>query len=92
MPVPAIGGGGGAASPPLGSTCGAGCSKFGAGARNVVYPEPREYPGRATGAGVCLVTTFPIMSVAVTVTFASSDGALAQPNTVQPPFSAKQSE
>jgi hypothetical protein len=39
----------------------------------------------------CRVTTFPIMSVALTVTFASSDGALAHPKTVHPPFSAKQS-
>jgi hypothetical protein len=56
-----------------------------------VYPDPRENPGRTTGAGACRVTTFPIKSVPLTVTFASSDGAFAQPNTVQPPFSAKQS-
>jgi hypothetical protein len=66
-----------------------------AGARNVVYPEPNENPGRITGFGVGTgawrVTVFPIRSVPVTVTFASSDGAFAQPNTVHPPFSAKQS-
>jgi hypothetical protein len=68
-----------------------------AGARNVVNPEPSESPGRITGlgsdvgAGACRVTVLPIKSVPLTVTFASSDGAFAQPNTVQPPFSAKQS-
>jgi len=47
--------------------------------------------GWGAGGITCRVTTFPIMSVAVTVTFASSAGAAEQPNTVQPPFSAKQS-
>jgi hypothetical protein len=66
------------------------------GARNVVYPEPSESPGRITGlgsdvGGACRVTVLPIKSVPLTVTFASSEGAFAQPNTVHPPFSAKQS-
>jgi hypothetical protein len=84
--------GGRAPLPPV-AVSGAGWDTLIAGARNVVYPEPNEIPGRITGtsAGACRVTTFPIMSVAVTVTLASSDGALAHPNTVHPPFSAKQS-
>jgi hypothetical protein len=62
-----------------------------------VDPEPNESPGRISGLGsdvgadACRVTVLPIKSVPLTVTFASSDGAFAQPNTVQPPFSAKQS-
>jgi hypothetical protein len=56
-----------------------------------VYPEPKENPGRTTGAGACRVTVLPIKSVPLTVTLASSDGALAHPKTVHPPFSAKQS-
>jgi hypothetical protein len=61
-----------------------------------VNPEPSESPGRITGlgsdvAGAWRVTVLPIKSVPLTVTFASSAGAFAQPNTVQPPFSAKQS-
>jgi hypothetical protein len=62
-----------------------------------VNPEPSESPGRSTGLGsgvgngACRVTMLPIKSVPLTVTFASSDGAFVQPNTVQPPFSAKQS-
>jgi hypothetical protein len=62
-----------------------------------VNPEPSESPagitglGSDVGAGARRVTVLPIKSVPLTVTFASSDGAFAQPNTVQPPFSAKQS-
>jgi hypothetical protein len=62
-----------------------------AGARNVVNPAPSATLGRGAGAVTCRVTTFPAISVAVTVTFASSGGASEQPKTVQPPFSAKQS-
>jgi hypothetical protein len=64
-----------------------------AGARNVVYPDAKDIPGRITGVttGACRVTVFPIKSVPLTVTFASSEGAFAQPNTVHPPFSVKQS-
>jgi hypothetical protein len=84
--------GGKAPLPPV-AVSGAGCDTLIAGARNVVYPEPNEIPGRITGtsAGVCRVTVFPIKSVPLTVTFASSEGAFAHPNTVQPPFSTKQS-
>jgi hypothetical protein len=84
--------GGRAPLPPI-AVSGANCATPIAGARNVVYPEPNEIPGRITGVttGACRVTVFPIKSVPLTVTFASSDGAFAQPNTVQPPFSAKQS-
>jgi hypothetical protein len=63
----------------------------------VVNPEPSESPGWIAGLGsdigaaACRVTVWPIKSVPLTVTFASSDGAFTQPNTVQPPFSAKQS-
>jgi hypothetical protein len=86
-----MGGGGGGACAPL-PGCVAGGAPPNDGARNVVYPEPSKNPGRAAGAGAsagaCRTTTFPIKSVPVTVTFASSEGAFAHPKTVHPPFSS----
>lgn len=103
------GGGGTAGAEEMAAGCvagsaGAGVEGPGAGARKVVYPEPRDKPGRTVGrpgAGAtggastgftARLITLPCKSVPETVTLASSDGACEQPKTVQPPFSMKQSE
>jgi len=90
-PVPANGGGGGDGGTVAVANRAGGAGAPIAGARKVVKPAPSVAPGSAARAVIWRVTTLPIISVAVTVTFASSAGACEHPNTVQPPFSAKQS-